>query len=407
MKKMGEGKPFTDAAKFKSGDTVEINGLKSALHLNESRGKIVKHVVVDSMEERWMVECYDGRYNIKVVNLTLCAAPVIDEKAADHPAVSEAEAEANKPNMTSSLAAMNIASADNLAMCAACGKGGDGHSMNTCNKCKETKYCNAACKKRHRHKHKEVCKKLHDKALFREPPPQYGECPICCLPLPDSESEMIFQSCCGKLVCNGCMHEMIKEQKRKGKKSTEDLCAFCRNQEPVSDKEDEVIVRLKKLIEKGNAMAFNALAGCYVYGNFGVPQNYAKANELYLKAGEFGLVDGYHSLGVSFANGRGVDYDKERAKYYWELASMGGHVSARRKLALLEKEAGNDVRYYKHLLIGAICGDNDALGAIKQGAIYGFITKDEYENALRACQKRADAMKSDARDEARREYHIS
>ena len=52
------------------------------------------------------------------------------------------------------------------------------------------KYCNAACKKKHRSKHKKHCEehvklaaqsaaKLHDEKLFKQPPPQYGDCPIC------------------------------------------------------------------------------------------------------------------------------------------------------------------------------------------------------------------------------------
>ena len=49
--------------------------------------------------------------------------------------------------------------------CASCGK--EGGNLNTCNKCKMVKYCNAACKKKHRSKHKKACEKrvgeLHEK----------------------------------------------------------------------------------------------------------------------------------------------------------------------------------------------------------------------------------------------------
>ena len=49
--------------------------------------------------------------------------------------------------------------------CANCGKEGNS-DMNICNKCKEVKYCNAACKKKHRKKHKKSCERrvaeLHD-----------------------------------------------------------------------------------------------------------------------------------------------------------------------------------------------------------------------------------------------------
>ena len=50
-----------------------------------------------------------------------------------------------------------------LSICANCGKEG---ASNTCNKCKLVKYCNAACKKRHRHKHKKDCEE-HLKQLAK------------------------------------------------------------------------------------------------------------------------------------------------------------------------------------------------------------------------------------------------
>src|SRR6056300_222512 len=85
--------------------------------------------------------------------------------------------------------------------CASCGK--EGGNLNTCNKCKMVKYCNAACKKKHRSKHKKACERrvaeLHDEELFKEPPPQ-DECPICLLPLPHN-GQITFKSCCGKLIC--------------------------------------------------------------------------------------------------------------------------------------------------------------------------------------------------------------
>src|SRR5210317_1594123 len=90
--------------------------------------------------------------------------------------------------------------------CASCGK--EGGNLNTCNKCKMVKYCNAACKKKHRSKHKKSCDKrgaeLHDEALFREHPPR-EECPICFLTLPLDQDQTsfntTFQTCCGKIIC--------------------------------------------------------------------------------------------------------------------------------------------------------------------------------------------------------------
>ena len=47
---------------------------------------------------------------------------------------------------------------DSFLLCANCGKEGS-DVTNTCNKCKSVKYCNAACKKKHRSKHKKACER--------------------------------------------------------------------------------------------------------------------------------------------------------------------------------------------------------------------------------------------------------
>ena len=57
---------------------------------------------------------------------------------------------------------------DVLTICASCGK--EGNDLNVCDKCDLAAYCNAACKKKHRTKHKKKCEKraaeLHDDELY-------------------------------------------------------------------------------------------------------------------------------------------------------------------------------------------------------------------------------------------------
>jgi len=105
----------------------------------------------------------------------------------------------------------NITEDFNDSVCASCGKEGNNDDMNTCNKCKSVKYCNAACKKKHRTKHKKKCERrvaeLYDEQLFTEPPPS-EECPICMQPLPLDRNQVVFESCCGKTICNGCIYAM-------------------------------------------------------------------------------------------------------------------------------------------------------------------------------------------------------
>ena len=51
-------------------------------------------------------------------------------------------------------------------------------------------------------------------------------------------------------------------------------------------------------------------------------------------------------------------------------------------------------------MIGAIAGLENSLAEVKEGFIKGFVTKDEYTDALRGYQKRQDDTMSDARDKA-------
>jgi hypothetical protein len=113
-----------------------------------------------------------------------------------------------------------------LDICANCGKEGNSNDMNTCNKCKMVKYCNAACKKKHRSKHKKKCDRrvaeLHDEALFKQPPPQDEDCPICFMRMPTLGSGSKYKSCCGKVICSRCIHAVRMRDGDVG------LCPFCR-----------------------------------------------------------------------------------------------------------------------------------------------------------------------------------
>ena len=188
------------------------------------------------------------------------------------------------------------------------------------------------------------------------------------------------------------------EEIRKGKKKEElGMCAFCRT--PTHSSNEEGIERIRKLMDNGNADAYNQLACYYAEGSNGMPQDWAKANELWLKAGELGCASGYFNLGNSY-DGSGVEVDTEKAKYYYELAAIGGDTDARHNLGCIEKGTGNHYRAMKHFVIAAKSGDNESLDKVKKGFRVGRVTKDEYENTLRAYQKSQDEMKSEARDTA-------
>ena len=291
-----------------------------------------------------------------------------------------------------------------IVMCANCGKGEEGAiDLKFCTACKMVKYCNRDCQIAHRPQHKKACKKqaaeLHDEQLFKEPQPP-DECPICCLPLPINLKELSFKTCCGNVICNGCTNAMIDEAVRRGKKNVEEaiICAFCRT--PVETSDEEAIRRMNNLIGSSNGDAINAFGGRYAYGTHDVQQDITKANELYLRAGELGCAQGYNNLAQSYGNGRGVNIDKKKGKYYFELAAMNGDVDARVRLFGIEGKAGNRDRAMKHILMAARAGDNEALEKVKEGFMRGIFSKEEYGISLRAYHKRTEEAKSVEREKA-------
>ena len=290
----------------------------------------------------------------------------------------------------------DIDTSEIIQTCAQSGK--QGTNLNMCNKCKAVTYCNAACKKKHRKKHKKACERrlaeLHEEQLFKDVEPD--ECPICFLPMPIETDATTFKSCCGKVICNGCMNAVNQDFHSRGKIP---LCAYCRSPPESTMKEENK--RIKRLLDTDNATA------CYTYGNYyyrgehGLPQNWAKANELWVKAGEYGHPSGYFNIGVSYRDGTGVDVDMKKALYYFELAAINGHVNARYILADIEGRAGEGHRALKHWVIGARAGHENCLDAVKQMFMRGCIDKDEYENTIRACYDRQKEMNSDARKKAK------
>ena len=277
-----------------------------------------------------------------------------------------------------------------MSACANCGKEDSSDNMNTCNKCKLTKYCNAACKKKHRHKHKQECESIvaeqHDRELFKQPPP-LDDCPICFLRLPTLRTGCKYFSCCGKQTCGGCEYAI----------STID-CPFCRTPCHTSDEEDNE--RCMKRIEIGDAEAMYNLGKIYRNGKYGLPQDNTKALELWHRAAELGHASSQLSIGYAYETGRGVEVDKKKALYYYELSAMGGNTVARCNLGMYEKREGNVERALKHHMIAAGSGRAKSLTKIKELYKYGHATKDDYTKALRCHQEYLGEIKSPQRDKA-------
>jgi len=289
---------------------------------------------------------------------------------------------------------------NSISICANCGKD---NATNTCNKCNSVKYCNATCKKKHRTKHKKQCARrvaeLHDELLFKQPPPE-EDCPICFLRMPSLASAQTYMACCGKVICCGCIHAA------RDKKSAS-LCPFCRTPTPTSEK--EAVEEYMKRMEKNDAIAIRNLGAFYARGRCGLPQNEAKALELWHQAGKLGDAGAYYCIGNTYRYGRGVEVDVKKALYYYELAAIGGNVYARHNLGKVECQEGNLARALKHWMIAVRGGIKESLDTIKllfmnenikELFTDGYATKDDYTNALQAYQAYLDEVKSVQRDEA-------
>jgi len=245
----------------------------------------------------------------------------------------------------------------------------------------------------------ELAAKLHDEKLFKQPPPK-KDCPICFIRLPSLPSGSTYQSCCGKSICSGCFYAPLYDNQ--GNKVDNKKCPFCRIPYPTSLEEE--VQRIKKRGEAGDAEAFFNMGCYYRDGSYGYPQDYTKALEFYHRAAKLGLAKAYCSIGYCYHYGRGVRQDMKKANNYYELGAIGGEEVARYNVAMHEERASNIDRALEHHMIAVRSGDAGSLGRIKALYRRGFLTKDDYTQALRSYQEYLSEIKSKQRDEAAAAY---
>ncbi len=288
-----------------------------------------------------------------------------------------------------------------FAVCASCGIAAiDDITLKFCDDCDLVKYCSVECQENHREKHEEDCKKrkaeLHDKQLFSQPDiSHWGECPICCLPLPIDPSKSTMMSCCCKLICKGCDYA---NQKREIEQGLRPRCPFCR--EPAPKSKEEGLKRVMTRIKKNN----DPVAITEMGKRLDREGNYGKALEYYTKAAELGDVGAHSCVGTSYYNGNGVEKDMKKAVYHWEQAAIGGHPFARCFLGSLEILDKRPDRAMKHLIIAANLGEENSLKLIKDLFVKKVIGKEDYAAALRGYQTALNETKSAERKEGEAFY---
>ena len=164
--------------------------------------------------------------------------------------------------------------------------------------------------------------------------------------------------------------------------------------------DEEYKERLQKRVEFDDAEAIFTLGNYYRRGDYGFPQDYDKAFELFVRAGDLGCNKAFNNVGSAYESGRGVDIDTKKATNYYKVAAMGGDVDARYNLGVGEENAGNMKRALKHYMIAAGDGDGNSLKEIQELYTNGHATKDDYATSLRAYQAYLAEIKSTQRDAA-------
>jgi len=272
-------------------------------------------------------------------------------------------------------------------------------TLRTCNACQLAQYCGATCEKKHWPHHKRQCQiRATDRVLFQQPEGIHlGECPLCFIQLPieyDTITEATIYSCCSTRICNGCDYA---NDLRIAEEGLDETCPFCR--EPVPDEEGVAKNELKRV--KVN----DPVATLQVAKHHRRLGDHVRALKYFTKAAELGEAEAHFNLGWMYEKGeRGVEKDMNKAVHHYAEAAIGGHPRARYNLGCVEGSIGRHDRATKHFIIAAKQGHDAALEKVKK--IFTlckeeeFVSKEDFEAALRAHQAARYATKSELREVA-------
>ena len=199
-----------------------------------------------------------------------------------------------------------------------------------------------------------------------------------------------MNSCCCKLICIGCEYANYLRERREG---LEHKCPFCR--EPMARSQEECTENEERRARSNDPAALYQVGSkCYDR------REYDRALEYYTKAAELGNAESHFSLSHRYREGKGVEKDKKKEVYHLEEAAIGGHPYARHNLGIHEENNNRFDRAANHFIIAAKLGYDDALDAVKKYFAHGFVSKEDFEAALRGHQTAVDETKSAKREEA-------
>ena len=267
---------------------------------------------------------------------------------------------------------MSSAADETDEVCASCGKAAvDDVKLKKC-ACDLVKYCTDDCQENHREQHEEECMKrlaeIRDRDLFNQPDEShFGECPICCLPLPINAGKTMMNTCCSKLICHGCNYANINREIEAG---LEHRCAYCR--EPMGKSKEERVKECMKRVKKNDPAAMSHMGrGCIDEGDYEIALKY------FTKAAELGDATAHYNLALMYRKGQFVEKDNEKEIHYLEEAAIRGHPVARHDLGCEEAENGRFERAKKHFIIATNLGYHNSLSNVKRLYSEGHASKED------------------------------
>ena len=222
------------------------------------------------------------------------------------------------------------------------------------------------------------------------------ECPLCLLPLPIKESDIVFKACCGKSICSGCSYKHMLVSLRNGT-LVDHKCAFCL--QPTGTGQQRV-KRLKKLMKQNNPNAYMQMAGQCRSGE-GVLKSDTKSLEMYIRAAELGNAAALGNIGIAYELGDySVEQNTSKSVEFFEVSAKKDSVQAHRDLADFHGRNGNMDECMKHMEVAASAGDQESMNGLTNAYKDSLMSKEKLTQILRAFQASSNEMKSTDRENA-------
>ena len=254
-------------------------------------------------------------------------------------------------------------------------------------------------------------------AAAEAPPPSIpdpqDECVLCCYPLPLKLKEIQYKTCCGEVICHGCIIAQRRtliigtNVKKPIKGSTEEelefktmltsklrvVCPFCRARS--STKKEELLKRLHTRINKyKDPIAMRILGTYYNEGEYGLSKNPKKAEELLKRSYDLGDPTAASLLAELYSE---HIPDQARELKYSEEGARRGNCFCMRVLACKADRSGN-YKEVKRLSIAAACsGDDQAMYNLME-----YFPLDDMKTTRHAHKVANDKVKSEPREYAMR-----